>query len=127
MRARWMVAIVAAVGMISGSAVRAQDVDEDQRLLTLSARAESAAQHAQVAGLLTDRAETLDGQAIRLLRTSQRLEKSRFPNEHKLMSSLQPGYQERAQAKKAQKTAKSHRRLAWHHQQKAATLSSVEP
>ena len=126
MRARWMAAVVAVVGLMGAGAVRAQDVDEDQRLLRLSAQAESAAQHSQVAILLTDRADDLDVQAARLLRTSQRLEMSRFPNEHMMMSSLQPGYQERAGAKKAQKTAKSHRRLAWHHQQKATTLS-VEP
>ena len=126
MRARWMAAVVAAVTMMGAGAGRAQDIDEDQQLLRMSARAESAAQHSQVAVLLTDRAETLDGQAARLLQTSQRLEKSRFPNEHKLLSTQQPGYKERASAKKAQKTAKSHRRLAWHHQQKAATLS-VEP
>jgi hypothetical protein len=126
MRAHWMAAIVAVVSVVGAGAARAQDVDEDQRLLRLSAQAESATQHAQVAEQLIDRAETLDGQAVRLLRTSHRLEKTRFPNEHKLMASQQPGYKERAQAKKAEKTAKSHRRLAWHHQQKAVTLS-VEP
>ncbi len=126
MRVRWMAAVLAVAGMMGAGAVRAQDVDEDQRLLRLSAQAESVAQHSQVAILLTDRAEDLDVQAARLLRTSQRLQKSRFPNEHKMMASLQPGYQERASARKAQKTAKSHRRLARHHQQKATTLS-VEP
>ncbi|HTV00323.1 MAG TPA: hypothetical protein VMF13_07305, partial [Luteitalea sp.] len=76
MRARWMAAVVAAVTMMGAGAGRAQGVDEDQELLRMSARAESAVQHSQVAVLLTDRADVLDGQAARLLKTSQRLEKS---------------------------------------------------
>ena len=128
MRAPWMAAIVAVVGIVGAGAGRAQDRDrdEDQRLLRLSAQAESASQHARVADELIDRATALDAQAARLLRTSHRLERSRFPNEHKLMASQQPGYAERAQARKAEKTARLHRRLAWHHRQKADTLS-VEP
>lgn len=125
MRAQWLAAIVAVVGIVGTGAGRAQDVDEDQRLLRLSAQAESATQHAQVAEQLTDRAETLDEQAVRLLRTSHRLESARFPNQHKLIASQQPGYTERVQAKKAEKTAKSHRRLAWQHWQKAVTLNAA--
>ena len=126
MRALRMAAIVAVVGIVGVGAGRAQVVDADQRLLRLSGQAESASQHARVADELIDRATALDGQAARLLRTSHRLERSRFPNEHKLMASQQPGYAERAQARKAEKTARLHRRLAWHHRQKADTLS-VEP
>ena len=128
MRAQWLAAIVAAVSIVGTGAGRAQDrtIDEDQRLLRLSAQAESATQHARVAEQLTGRAETLDEQAVRLLRTSHQLESTRFPNQHKLIASQQPGYTERVQAKKAEKTAKSHRRLAWHHWQKAVTLN-VEP
>ena len=63
MRAPWMAAIVAVVGIVGAGAGRAQDRDrdEDQRLLRLSAQAESASQHARVADELIDRATALDG------------------------------------------------------------------
>jgi hypothetical protein len=126
MRGQWMAAILVAVGLSGWAHVGvAQVVDEDRRIATLAAEAESAEQHARVASEARDRAEQLDAEAARHERTARRLEKGWFPNEYKAPSLLQPGYRERQRAAKARSAARETRALAQRHREIAIELRNA--
>ena len=103
----------------------AQIVDEDRRIATLAAEAESAEQHARVASEARDRAQQLDAEAARYERQARRLEKNWFPNEYKTPSMLQPGYRERQRAANARHQASETRALAKRHRQIAVDMRNA--
>ena len=126
MRGQWMAAmiVVAALAGQAGMGV-AQTVDEDQRIATLAAEAESAEQHARVATEAGARAQELDAEAARYEKIARRLEKNWFPNEYKTPSMLQPGYKERQRAANARHAARETRALAKRHRQIAIDIRNA--
>ena len=126
MRGQWVAAMIV-VACLAGQAHVgvAQIVDEDRRIATLAAEAESAEQHARVASEARDRAEQLDAEAARSERQARRLEKNWFPNEYKTPSMLQPGYRERQRAANARHHASETRALAKRHRQIAVEMRNA--
>ena len=93
MRGQLVAAVVAVAAFVGLPGVAgAQIIDEHQRLARLSARAESAEQHAHVADQYLQHARRLDAAATRHTRNARRLEQRRFPNEQKGAAMLQPDY-----------------------------------
>jgi hypothetical protein len=126
MRGQWMAALIVAAGLAGHATLGiAQIVDEDRRIATMAAEAESAEQHARVATEAGVRAEELDAQAARYEKIARRLEKNWFPNEYKTPSMLQPGYKERQRAANARHAARETRALAKRHRQIAIDIRNA--
>jgi len=126
MRGQWMAAMIVVAGLAGHAWVgNAQVVDEDRRIATMAAEAESAEQHARVATEARARAEALDAEAARYEKMARRLEKNWFPNEYKTPSMLQPGYKERQRAANARHAARETRDLAKRHRQIAIDIRNA--
>lgn len=126
MRGQWVAAmLMAAVLGVTAHVAGAQVVDEDSRLASMAAQAESAEQHARVAAEFRDRADVLDAQSRRLDRKARQLERGWYPHEYKAAPMQRAGYAERQQAAKARSAARESRVLAQRHHQIAADLRNA--
>ena len=126
MRGQRVAALLLVAGLVGAVPVTAaQVVDEDRRLATLAAEAESAEQHLRVAQQYRDRADVLDSQAKRFDRTARQLERGWYPHEYKAAPMLRAGYTERQQAAKARRQSRDARVLAQRHGQIATDLRNA--
>lgn len=125
MRGQRVAALLLVAGLVAAVPATAQVVDENRRLATLAAEAESAEQHHRVAQQYRERADLLDSQAKRFDRTARQLERGWYPHEYKAAPMQRAGYKERQQAAAARREAREARVLAHRHGQIATDLRNA--